>query len=335
MPNLMKGEARSLIDEEAITWFVLLRDEAATTEDRARFAAWLDADPRHRQAWQEIEGLWTGIDNLRPGGSEVLPFRPHPGRSRAAASAPIGRRDWKRLVAVAAMLLVIMGAAGFWAAQPSGFAAALFADYRTATGELRTVTLPDGSTVALGASSSLSVAFDDATRRVVLHQGEGYFSVMSDAARPFLVEAADGRITVVGTAFDVKLGGGGGAVAVAAGVVEVTAGTGPGVRLTPGQGVRYGANGMGVVHAIDTTDVGSWRSERLIFQAAPLGEVLHDLERYQRGRILVTDDRVAALPVTGVFDTRRPAAALDTIARTLPVKLVHITDLLVLIRPAD
>jgi transmembrane sensor len=45
------------------------------------------------------------------------------------------------------------------------------------TAEQRTVTLPESSTVVLGAASALSVELDGATRRVVLHHGEGFFSV--------------------------------------------------------------------------------------------------------------------------------------------------------------
>ncbi|HET8728197.1 MAG TPA: FecR family protein [Alphaproteobacteria bacterium] len=322
----MTSKVRTSIDEEAVAWFVLLRDIEATREDRSRFADWLGADPRHRRAWREIEGLWAGMDGLRPPEAAPLPLR------RRSA---FGVERWRLAAVAAAVLLLVAGAGIFWAAQPPGYAAALFADHRTGPDAFKSVALPDGSTVTLSASSALSVAFDGPVRRVELHRGEAYFSVAPDAERPFSVLAAEGRVSVIGTEFDVKLAGRQARVSVASGNVEVSAGASAPMRLSPGQGVRYSHDGIGPVHTVDLADIGTWREGRLVFQGAPLGEVLRDLERYRRGRIVIEDEAVARLPVTGAFDTRRPDAALETIERTLPVKLTRLTDLLILVRAAD
>lgn len=334
------------IEEAALAWFALLRDEAASLEQQARFADWLAADPRHRRAWRDVEALWGGLDGL---GTELRRL----GRARPAARAarrparPAVRRARRRGLAAAAALLLLLlgGAGGFWALQPPGFAAALFADVRTGQGERRSLVLPDRSTVVLGAASSLSVAYDDSLRRVVLHGGAAFFSVAPDAGYPFVVEAGDGRVTATGTAFEVRAGGGGVAVEVAEGSVAVAppalaarsraddlAGA---LALGAGQGLRYGTAGAGAPYPVAVADVAAWRDDRLVFEATPLGAVLADLERHRAGRILATDPAVAALPVTGVFDTRRPEAALETIERTLPVRLLRLTDLLILVRPAD
>ncbi|MPY69011.1 MAG: DUF4880 domain-containing protein [Alphaproteobacteria bacterium] len=331
MREAMEGEARTHVEDEAVTWFVLLRDEAATAEDRARFAAWLNADLRHRQAWREVERLWGGLDALRPRDAAVVPVAG--GRGNAASRRRADSR--KRLAAIAATLFLIVAAAGLWASLPTGFAAGLLADHRTTTAEQRTIALPDGSTIVIGASSALSLAFEGAPRRVTLHRGEAYFAVVPDPARPFAVAAGDGTITVLGTEFDVKRSGGRTRVAVASGIVEVSAGRAAPLRLEAGQGARFGTRGVQRISRLDVADIGFWRDGRLIFHGAPLAEVLRDLERYRTGRIVVTDEAIAALPVTGVFDTGHTDAALDTIARTLPVRLVRLTDLLVLIRPAD
>lgn len=338
----------SPIEEAAVAWFALLRDESATPEQQARFAEWLAADPRHRRAWREVENLWGGLDGL---GAELHgPAAASPARrtarraARRAARRPARQLARRALAAAVGLLLLLGGAGGFWALQPPGFAASLFADVRTGQGERRRVVLPDRSTVVLGAASSLSVAYDDSLRRVVLHGGAAFFSVTPDAGYPFVVEAGDGRVTAVGTAFEVRSGGGSVAVEVAQGSVAVTppalaARSRPddprgAQALTAGHGLRYGARGTGTPYRVATADVAAWRDDRLVFEAAPLGAVLADLERYGAGRILVTEPAIAALPVTGVFDVRRPEAALETIARTLPVRLLRLTDLLVLVRPA-
>lgn len=302
-------------DEAALTWLVLLRDEAATAADRAGHAAWLAADPRHAAAWQAALRLWSELDQVGP--IPLVRVVPRP-----------QRRSRVRAVALAAtVMLACVG--GWWAAPPG-----LFADARSGVGQRQTVTLPDGSSAELATSSALSIRFTERERRVVLHRGEALFTVVRDTGMPFVVDAADGRVRVTGTVFDVKLDEGTREVAVAVvdGTVEVSnAAAGAPRRVTAGQGLRYGPAGIGVPEGVDPANATAWRDDRLVFQNVPLGQVVRDLERYRWGRILVLDDALAAIPVTGVFNTRRIDAALETIARTLPVRLIRVTDLLALI----
>ena len=60
-----------------------------------------------------------------------------------------------------------------------------------------------------------------------------------------------------------------------------------------------------------------------------------DLERCRGGRIILTDSRLRALPVTAVFDVRQTDAALDTIAGILPIRLHRMTDWLVVLSPRN
>ncbi|MFD2032140.1 hypothetical protein ACFSKM_20910 [Ancylobacter dichloromethanicus] len=60
--------------------------------------------------------------------------------------------------------------------------------------------------------------------------------------------------------------------------------------------------------------------------------MIAELNRYQRGRILILSERVRALPVTGVFDTRDPAAVIDIIEATLGISSLRLTDALIMLR---
>ncbi len=66
-------------------------------------------------------------------------------------------------------------------------------------------TLPDGSQIALNQQSELSYSSDFAAqeRRVKL-KGEAFFDVRRDEAKPFIIEAAEAKITVLGTSFNVR-----------------------------------------------------------------------------------------------------------------------------------
>lgn len=297
--------------DEALRWFVLLHDCEATDDDRRSFAQWLARGPEQKAAWDRACHVW------REAGRAAPALRP--GHSRPVA---LSRRRW------------LTGAGGAALAATVGYAvigSSLFVDHRTGVGERRTVSLPDGSTVELGSATALSVGFSDARRDLTLHHGEAFFAVSPDAQRPFTVAAANGRTEALGTAFDVKHTGGMVVVSVAEHRVRVAAdGLGEATAAT-GQQVRYSRQAIEPARAVDLSAVQAWRRNRLVFDEAPLGEVMTELERYRYGRILIASERIAALTVTAVIDVAQADALLDTIAKTLPVRVLRATDLLVVI----
>lgn len=309
---------------EALRWLVLVRDASAAESDRQACERWRRADAAHEAAWQRAQSVWARADVLkpafaRPGAVAALPT---PERKSPA----LARRRWLQAAAVAAV------------AVPAAYVARradLWADHRTAAGERRTVALADGSTVELAGASALSVSFEPGTRRLELVAGEAFFSVAPDPARPFVVVAAGGRTRALGTAFNIKLADDFTTVTVAEHRVEVSAGGGARVEIGQGQQVRYAGPRLDAPRSVDVRAVEGWRRDRLVFQDAPLGEVIADLERCRGGRIVLTDSRLRALPVTAVFDARQIDSALVTIASILPIRLHRLTDWLVVMSPAS
>jgi len=310
-------------------WFVLLRDAEASDADRATFARWLADDAAHRVAWERTQRLWSRLDDLTPilrrrlqaeiaGDGHALPI---PTRQPAVRS----RRAWMQ--GAAAATLVIAGG-GYTLMTPG-----LFADYRTRTAERLMVTLPDGSAMELGSNTAISLVFDTDIRRLVLYEGEAFFQVAPDARRPFTVVAGHGVTRALGTAFNVKRRTDAVSVSVVEHAVAVSLNGQPAVTVGQGQQVRYDRQQLEAVRTVELADVQAWRRDRLIFRDTPLRVVVGDLERYRSGRIVITDERIARIPVTGIFHTRQTDAALDTIADTLPVRVTRATDLLVFIRP--
>lgn len=316
------------IDDGAIVWRVLLADKDVTEEDKINFNEWFESNPLHKEAWYRLEILWAGMDEFD--GDEFKEKPVHKGNG------------WGQMVAVATALFLIVGSAGaYFTSQPAGFTSGLLADYRTSVGEQKTVTLADGSIVTLGALSALSVSFENnkEKRQVTLHHGEVYFSVAKDASRPFTVTAGKGVITVLGTEFNVKHSIKGNdshqiKVAVSTGAVRVSPDDTQqnSIDLIPGQAVAFEGGTLGSSYRIDVNNVGFWRQGRMIFQAVPLNEVLYDLERYQKGRIVIIDDKISSLPVTGIFNTKNPEAAMEAISNNLPVKMTRVTDYLTLLQ---
>nr|WP_295924082.1 FecR domain-containing protein [uncultured Dyadobacter sp.] len=110
---------------------------------------------------------------------------------------PSGRR-W--LAVAASVALLVLAGFGFWQyTRPVGFA--------TAFGEIKTITLPDGSEVTLNGNTELSFARGLLARKVSLN-GEAYFKVKKEQklgrAIGFRVEAGRVQVNVLGTVFNVR-----------------------------------------------------------------------------------------------------------------------------------
>lgn len=300
-------DASTQTDRSAAAW--LARRDGARWDARAEaeLQAWLAADTAHRVAFLRVQSAWEQADRLKalgPGRADTpadpalaLALRP-----RAPAPAPAPRRAWRqRAAGLAAVLVLGVLAGGAW--WRSG---AESADYRTALGRLDTVALSDGSVATLGSDSRIRVQLDRAGRRVELAQGEGYFEVAKDAARPFVVTAAGHSVTAVGTAFSVRREGDDVRVVVTEGTVRLAPAGDPdaaGTLLPAGSVASTRGDGV-LVRRQPLDDVArlvDWRSGYLVFQDSPLSAAAAEFNRYNARRLEIGDPAAGALRVGGSF----------------------------------
>jgi ferric-dicitrate binding protein FerR (iron transport regulator) len=75
---------------------------------------------------------------------------------------------------------------------------------KSSTAGVMTVDLPDGSRVFLNEGSTLEYSKNYVEKRDVMLKGEGYFAVMSDPQKPFIVNTGKVVVTVLGTTFNIK-----------------------------------------------------------------------------------------------------------------------------------
>ena len=207
----------------------------------------------------------------------------------------------------------------------------LASDYHTQTGEQKTLTLADGSTVYLDTGSTLSIDFSPQARRLVLHHGRALFVVAADAHRPFEVDAANGTVRALGTAFEVYKKPDQVAVTVLESEVQVASNR-LATRLVPGQRVHYGSDtGLSEVESVDRSHIAAWRRGKLVFNDRLLGEVIDEVNRYRKGAILILDQPLRASRVSGIFDIDNPEAVLQTLEDTLPIRMRRLTRYLILL----
>lgn len=317
------------VETAAADWIVRLGGAPLTSGERAQLDSWLAANPGHRAAFDHARSTWAQLDLLK---ADPGPLRADLTPAHAAPPLPftlsVARRRWGRLGAVAAGVAVALGFGSLWFGDPVTM---LRADHRTGIGEVRTVALDDGSKVELGPATAIAVHYDRSERRVELLSGVALFAPTPKAVaggRAFVVEAANGESRALGTRFIVDRLPDAVRVVVAQHDVDVSArakggGTAHAV-LSPGQQVRYGPGGLGAVAGVDIGRAEASRRGRLLFDAAPLGEVVAELNRYRHGRIIIANRTLARRQVSGLFDTSDVDGAVSTIASDLGARVVNI-----------
>lgn len=309
--------------EQAAAWHVRLGSDQAEEADWLAFEEWLAASPDHQAAYEEVESVWMALDDLPPdarttpaGAAVDAPPTAAPNvvrlTPRPRPSAWIGR--------LAASLAVAVGA-GFlaWNVTPHT------ETYSTDRGEREVVALSDGSRITLNGGSRIKVRMSRSERHVEMAEAEAAFDVAKDPSRPFVIEAGDRQIRVVGTEFNVLRRSGEVKVTVRRGVVEVRPGKQPKApplaRLTAGQGLAHQEGRSGdAVGAADPEAAFAWTQGRLIFRNERLQDVASVLNRYVETPVTVAPE-AREMRVTAVLTLDREDTMLDRLTTFLPVEL--------------
>lgn len=219
-------QAQDPLDIEAATWVARKRN-GLDADGEAELQTWLDADPRHAAAFEDMDATFGDLQQLPDDDLASLkaalatraPGADLPPRTATAASAAApARHRWLHGIgllvprsAAAACVLAVAGVGWIgwehWRQHP------LFErTYATARGQQLTVALPDaavepaskGSTLQLDTATRLDARLYRNRREVHLKDGQVLFAVHGDPERPFHVWAGPLHITVVGTRFAVR-----------------------------------------------------------------------------------------------------------------------------------
>jgi transmembrane sensor len=305
-----RGQSRppDPVVDEAMDWR-LRQAEGLSAGEQGAFDAWLAASPRHQEAYASLERFWTVTGALDR-------HTRYPGLlRRTEARVDRGRVTRRALAAsIAAAVVGIGGVGAYYELGPRPLANQAF---RTAVGQQATVTLPDGSQVTLNTDTVLRTRADDDRRLVYLDKGQAFFKVAKDKRHPFVVAAAGRMVTAVGTAFDVRIDRRELKVVLVEGKVRVEAAKPPHPGKAPSPGRTAPAPmatdmsaGSELVARDDTewrlapTDVDretSWLKGQLVFESAPLSEVVAEMNRYSTRKIEIADPTLADRRIGGNF----------------------------------
>ena len=293
--NCVVSKSAQMVADEAIAWHLGL--EGAGAAEWHRFVAWLEADPAHGAAYDRLT-----IDDAALADVTIDSVAPCRRRSSTFNILRWGGIGGALAAAAAAAWLAVM---------PAVVASHPYA-VETAPGERRTVTLGDGTRVALNGGTRLEL--DSAKPRfATLERGEAVFTVVHHADRPFEVRSGGVTLRDVGTIFNVARAGPQLRVAVAEGSVLYQPES-DALPLTKGMALamREGENRV-TVSRVDSDAVGGWAEGHLDFQNAPLTMVAEDVSRSTGIKLAVTPD-MAGQNFTGTLRTDRPS---DEVLRSL------------------
>lgn len=304
------------IEEVAAAWLVE-RDRGLTAARAGDLRRWLKADERHAAAFAALAETWALLGE----GMEAS-------ADEEATRGPEKRVGWAAMtIALAAAAAVALGVFA-WKTEESGGGGRSAAEYAltaaTEVGAVRTITLPDGSVMQLNTDSAVDVRFGEKERRVRLTRGEAHFTVAKNAARPFVVSAGGVDVRVVGTVFNVRLRSEAVDVLVTEGKVRVQQPAAAEVsELRAGQRVsvdreaaaQSAASGAKPVTATpaEVRQALAWQTRRLDFDAAPLSEIVAEINRYNRHKLVIADAELEARRFGGSF----PANDYETLVRML------------------
>jgi transmembrane sensor len=316
-----------------------MHDDQRTSAEEAELNRWLAQDPENERAYQRLEALWAGVEQVRNEPAVKAARAQALEESRHATWRQGHALRWKLLGTAAAVIALAVGISFARPYVPIERA------YQTGVGDRRTFQLVDGSELTLNTDSSARVHYEFGRRVVDLERGQAHFKVAHSALRPFLVNAGRGVIRAIGTEFDVYRSRDEVTVTLVEGRIEVTSavlsqnGTAETpatdavraaqptrMELSAGQALSLSAKGVSSLTPANIPRATAWLDGKLIFDNERLEDAVAEMNRYSTSRIVVLDRELAQLRVNGVFRTDGAAAFVEAVGSTLPVTVERASD---------
>jgi transmembrane sensor len=298
-----------------------------TPEERARAESWIAASEENRSTYEALREIWDQAEDPE----EVQEPDVEQAWNAVEQRLTQGKSGWRTYVFTflrAAAAIVVGVGLSFLAYRFLAPGGQVEMVALTAGDQVLTDTLPDGSVVTLNAGSALRYPAEFAgDGREVELQGEAFFEVERNPARPFTVRAGKARVRVLGTSFSVHSQPASVEVVVATGKVELSSpdkASKQAVILEPGDRGEFRPE-QGSIRKDKNADANFlyWKDRRLIFRNSPLNEVAEELQEVFGKEVNLASDKIANCPLSTTFDDLSIESILNIIAETFNLKVTQ------------
>lgn len=307
------------IGTEASHWFAAMRGPDADAERKA-FLEWRDRDPRHAQAYSEVEAIFSIAQ-----GATRPERRSEPAVTAMSMSAPPARRKGIALrpVGIAAGLaaIIALGTITFTKSSPQGGepGPAVVASSKSPS---RVERYGDGTLVLLGAATLVTANLGDAVRQFTISEGRARFIVQPGTNTTAIVIAKGRSIRAQSAIFDVEIAGPATRVTVVSGSIAIDGGEqAAATTLAGGETVTLQDGQQPERSATRASQDQDWPPERPSFDGAMLDDVVRLANSFGGKPLYLASSDIGRMRVTGSFDVRDTGALARKLAAALNLRV--------------
>lgn len=199
--------------------------------------------------------------------------------------------------------------------------------------DILNIALPDSSNIYLNRNSTVKYKKNFNKKREITVEGQVFFKVKRDTLRPFVVNAGESNIKVLGTSFTVETKPQSVEVIVASGRVAFYSTIKHCDTLLLLKGDKGVFRNQGICLAkLKNNDLNflAWENHTLSFVNTPLPQVIHDLERYYKIKITLKDLLISKLHYTSEFKNPSLNEVLNEMELVLNVKYESIDSTIII-----
>jgi transmembrane sensor len=198
---------------------------------------------------------------------------------------------------------------------------------KTGFGEIKNLTLPDGSTVVLHGNSMITYPNNWKKARKVSLQGEAYFSVTKTAdSKPFTVEMTNaGEIEVLGTEFNVNHRKENSKVVLRSGVIRLklrARADKKDLLMHPGELVEF-SSGRLTTKKVNPAVYDTWTSRKLVFDNTSLKEIAIMLKENYNLNVQVNDAALLNKKISGTAPITDLSQFLNALSGSFNLKITR------------
>lgn len=235
-----------------------------------------------------------------------------------------------KIAAVLLPLILLAGITFYVNRQVDLFGTSEFAEVYVPKGEKARLFFHDGTEVFLNADSKIRYPKKfGLTKRKVYLEGEAYFQVSSNKKRPFIVNAGETSVKVLGTSFNVSAYKDNKEIRVVLDEGEIVfAARNNQYKLNPGQKFIYDTenNELYLMNVRNSDDESLWKSNYIRFNDTPLQETLKVLDRKFDVPFNVLDKQVLTYSFNLVSEDKSLSYILNELEKIAPVKFIEKND---------